>query len=80
MWVLFWQGKSFGGAFNNERWLDIRHPRIKTIMSKRFNYAKKVGCDGIEPDNSAAYEVRVLPPAWLLKSADLLEFCTACAQ
>ena len=27
-------------------------------MTKRFDFAKKAGCDGIEPDNVGAYEVR----------------------
>lgn len=25
-------------------------------MAKRFDYAKKIGCDGIEPDNTGAYQ------------------------
>jgi hypothetical protein len=23
---------------------DIRHPRVKTIMSRRFDFAKRIGC------------------------------------
>ena len=34
-----------------------RNSRVKTIMRKRFDYAKKIGCDGIEPDNTGAYQV-----------------------
>mmetsp|Transcript_10122 Transcript_10122/g.30303 ORF Transcript_10122/g.30303 Transcript_10122/m.30303 type:complete len:321 (+) Transcript_10122:164-1126(+) len=49
------KGKSFGGAFDDERWIDIRNSRVKTIMTKRLNYAKTIGCDGVEPDNVGAY-------------------------
>lgn len=30
---------------------------VKTIMSKRLDYAQKIGCDGVDPDNVGADEV-----------------------
>ena len=64
--LLHAQGKHYGGAFNLERWLDIRNHRVKSIMAKRFNFAKNVGCDGIEPDNlganKVAWQLRILHP------------------
>lgn len=51
------QGNSYGGEFADERWLDIRSPRVKAIMVKRFDYAQSIGCDDVEPDNQGAYAV-----------------------
>ena len=51
------QGKSYGGAFASEKWIDIRSPNVMGIMSKRFDFAKQIGCDGIEPDNTGAHSV-----------------------
>ncbi|XP_014784752.1 uncharacterized protein LOC106879613 isoform X2 [Octopus bimaculoides] len=39
-----------------ERWLDIRSPDVKRIISQRIELARRRGCDGIEPDNIDAYE------------------------
>ena len=41
-----------------ENWLDVRSPRLKSIMIKRLKYARSVGCNGVEPDNMSAYRVR----------------------
>lgn len=30
-------------------------------MAKRFDYAKKIGCDGVDPDNTMANEVLLIP-------------------
>lgn len=38
-----------------ERWLDIRSSKIRSIMLKRMKYAKKIGCDGVDPDNVDGY-------------------------
>jgi len=65
------KGNSYGGAFDDERWLDIRSPRVKTIMMKRFTFAQKAGCDGVEPDNVGAYQVDTGFP---LTEADSLSY------
>jgi hypothetical protein len=52
------QGHSYGGQFSEEKWLDVRSPKVKDIMTKRFDYAQSIGCDGIEPDNQGANSVR----------------------
>ena len=43
------------GIWTTERWLDIRSPRVRTLMAKRMDYARSIGCDGIEPDNTQAW-------------------------
>ena len=40
---------------------DIRSNKTREIMAKRFDYAKKIGCDGVDPDNTGAHEVEPLP-------------------
>jgi hypothetical protein len=39
----------------DERWVDIRSPRIRAILSARLDIAAAKGCDGVEPDNVTAY-------------------------
>ncbi|WP_241693801.1 endo alpha-1,4 polygalactosaminidase [Pseudomonas sp. OTU750018] len=38
-----------------ERWLDIRHPAVRTLMAKRIRLAAEKGCDAVEPDNVDGY-------------------------
>ena len=40
---------------------DIRSNKTREIMAKRFDYAKKIGCDGVDPDNTGAHEVTRRP-------------------
>lgn len=42
-------------AWPNEKWLDISNPALKPIMLARLDLARSKGCDGVEPDNVAAY-------------------------
>ena len=51
-------GAQYAPPFSDERWLDIRSPKTRAIMAKRFDFAKEIGCDGIDPDNTQANEVR----------------------
>jgi len=39
----------------NEKWIDIRNPKIKEIMQKRLDLAKNKGCDGVDADNVNGY-------------------------
>lgn len=39
-----------------EQWLDIRSAKAKTIMQKRMDYARQIGCDGIDPDNMDGFD------------------------
>jgi hypothetical protein len=39
-----------------ERWLDIRSPAVRRIMSARLDHAVARRCDGVEPDNVDAYD------------------------
>ncbi len=47
-------GKALDG-WEGERWLDIRSANVKKIMRARLDLAKKMGCDGVEPDNVDGY-------------------------
>ena len=51
-------GAKYAPPFSDERWLDIRSPKTRAIMAKRFDFAKEIGCDGVDPDNTQANEVR----------------------
>ncbi|XP_064611158.1 uncharacterized protein LOC135475259 isoform X2 [Liolophura sinensis] len=39
----------------DEHWIDIRHPMVREIMSRRLDHAKTRNCDGVEPDNVDGY-------------------------
>lgn len=39
-----------------EYWLNISSPTVRSIMSKRIEYAKNKGCDAIDPDNVDGYQ------------------------
>jgi len=41
--------------WEGERWLDIRHESLQTIMTNRLDLAVEKGCDGVEPDNMDGY-------------------------
>jgi hypothetical protein len=34
-----------------EKWLDVRNTGVRSVMSKRLDRAKTMGCDGVDPDN-----------------------------
>lgn len=38
-----------------ERWLDIRSPNVRRIMTERLDLAAAKGCDAVEPDNVQGY-------------------------
>jgi Glycoside-hydrolase family GH114 len=42
---------------------DIRSNKTRAIMAKRFDYAKRIGCDGVDPDNTGAHDVSRHPVA-----------------
>lgn len=42
-------------GYDNERWLDIRSPKVMEIMKKRMDLAVEKNCDGVEPDNVDGY-------------------------
>lgn len=47
-------GKALDG-WAGEKWLDIRHPGVMTVMKARLDLAKQKGCDGVDPDNVDGY-------------------------
>ncbi len=47
-------GKTLEG-WDDERWLDVTHPAVRSIMLDRLDHAVEVGCDGVEPDNMDGY-------------------------
>ena len=38
-----------------ERWLDVRSPTVRAVMTARLDLAASRGCDGVEPDNVDGY-------------------------
>ena len=43
-------------GFADERWVDIRSQNVRRIMLARLDLAVQKGCDGVEPDNVAAFD------------------------
>jgi hypothetical protein len=41
-----------------ERYLDIRHKRVRQVMKQRLNLAVGKGCDAVDPDNVDGYRNR----------------------
>ncbi|KAJ3278818.1 hypothetical protein HK104_001999, partial [Borealophlyctis nickersoniae] len=39
----------------DERWIDTSNPTVRSIMKSRMEYAKQIGCDGVDPDNVDGY-------------------------
>jgi hypothetical protein len=54
-----------------ERYLDIRHKRVRQIMKQRLNLAVRKGCDAVDPDNVDGYRNRSGFP---LKARHQLQF------
>ncbi len=65
------------GNWPGERWLDIRSPIVRQLMSIRLNLAKLKGCDAVEPDNVDAYTHDTGFP---LSAADQLDYNRWLAQ
>ncbi len=42
-------------GFEDERWLDVRDPSVRTVAEGRLDLAVERGCDGVEPDNVDGY-------------------------
>lgn len=47
-------GRTLDG-WADERWLNIRSPKVLAIMEARLDLAVSKGCDGVEPDNMDGY-------------------------
>jgi len=60
-----------------ERWLDIRHESLKTLMGNRLDLAVQKGCDGVEPDNMDGYANAT---GFTLRAADQLAYNIFIAQ
>jgi hypothetical protein len=48
------QGKALVG-WPDEKWLDVRDPRVRALIDARFDVAVSKRCDGVEPDNVDGY-------------------------
>ncbi|MGB7880529.1 MAG: endo alpha-1,4 polygalactosaminidase [Ilumatobacteraceae bacterium] len=42
-------------GFEDERWLDVRDPSVRTAAEGRLDLAVEQGCHGVEPDNVDGY-------------------------
>ena len=57
--------------YPDERWLDIRHPIVRTLMAARMDAARHRGCDGVELSSvSSSGENTGFP----LTAADVLDY------
>ncbi|MDH3752515.1 MAG: endo alpha-1,4 polygalactosaminidase [Acidimicrobiia bacterium] len=43
-------------GWEDERWVDVRSEAVRDLMETRLDLAVSKGCDGVEPDNVAAYD------------------------
>jgi hypothetical protein len=48
-------GNPLDPPFQDELWLDIRNPEVRTVMRRRLDLAATRGCDAVEPDNVDGY-------------------------
>jgi hypothetical protein len=39
-----------------ERWLDVRHAGVRSVLAARLDHAVARGCDAVEPDNVDGYD------------------------
>jgi len=60
-----------------EKYVDIRSPVVRAIMTARMDLAVSKGCDGLEPDNVDGYEAKTGFP---LTAADQIDFNTFIAN
>lgn len=42
--------------WDGEKWLDVRNPIVRTIMTKRIQTANQKHCDAVDPDNVDGYQ------------------------
>ena len=54
-----------------ERYLDIRSPVVRDLMSKRMDVAKSKGCDALEPDNVDLYSATT---GFSITTADAVDY------
>lgn len=54
-----------------ERWLDVRAPEVRALMTTRLQRAKDRGCDAVEPDNVDGFQNATGFP---LTAADQLDY------
>jgi hypothetical protein len=36
-------------VWTRERWVDVRRQEVRRVMKKRMQWAKQIGCDGVDP-------------------------------
>lgn len=63
-------GEAYIG-FEDERWLDIRSPDLRPLLTARISTAADKGCDAVDPDNVNGYENET---GFDLTADDQLEF------
>ncbi|KAI0020734.1 glycoside hydrolase superfamily [Xylariomycetidae sp. FL0641] len=61
----------------DERWLDVRSPGVREVMTKRITNAKDKGCQGIDPDNVDGYDN---DSGFPLTQADAVDYVRFLAQ
>jgi hypothetical protein len=58
-------------GFEDERWLDVRAPSLRPLLTARIERAAEKGCDAVDPDNVNGFENET---GFDLTAADQLEF------
>lgn len=48
-------GAAYEG-FEDERWLDVRAPSLRPLLTARIEQAAEKGCDAVDPDNVNGFE------------------------
>jgi len=48
-------GEAYVG-FEDERWLDVRSPALRPLLTARIEAAAEKGCDAVDPDNVNGFE------------------------
>jgi len=71
------KGNSLEPPFGDEKWLDIRDPKVKENMKKRLDLAKQKHCDAVEPDNVDGY---TNDPGFPMTAVDQLRYNQWLAQ
>ncbi len=64
------RGEAYVG-FEDERWLDVRAPALRPLLTARIERAAEKGCDAVDPDNVNGFENET---GFDLTAADQLEF------
>lgn len=79
----YWGSSSIGHAMDGwpgEYWVDIRKKRVRYAAKKRMQFAKSIGCSGVDPDNVDGYTFGRQNTGFDLTRQDQISFNTYLAK